>query len=305
MKKIFLTDGLYNIIIDDNYEVFEFKNEAGHIKHIFSKRAIDTSIEGKVYYDLIPLDGFGGPIVVSCRVEQRWDLIYDYIQAFQDYCLENNIVCEEIEFNSALGNVHDFLEWYEVEYVRDNFGIDLANLLKHDVHEQSEDIRDSIDSDLNYRVLESVDAIKIFEDFVKKTNETERYIDENYFKLLIDEVKEEGVVIELRFQDTVIGMCWEIIRKESSYYHCLIISAYHQNIDVDKLLKCTTNLCAKEKRLKKMWDSRKSNKSPCVLETVETQIFKGRKIWNEKIYQQLCDATNIDKRTEFFPAYRK
>ena len=37
--------------------------------------------------------------------------------------------------------------------------------------------------------------------------------------------------------------------------------------------------------------------------TNDTSIIK--KIWNEEIYNKLCDIKNVDKNESFFPAYRK
>lgn len=31
----------------------------------------------------------------------------------------------------------------------------------------------------------------------------------------------------------------------------------------------------------------------------------GKKIWNKEIYERLCAETNIDKQSDFFPAYRQ
>ena len=37
----------------------------------------------------------------------------------------------------------------------------------------------------------------------------------------------------------------------------------------------------------------------------ETDFYVGKKIWNQKIYDELCQMKNIDSNESFFPAYRK
>ena len=37
----------------------------------------------------------------------------------------------------------------------------------------------------------------------------------------------------------------------------------------------------------------------------EFEFYVGKKIWNEEIYNILCEKKRIDIETDFFPAYRK
>ena len=37
----------------------------------------------------------------------------------------------------------------------------------------------------------------------------------------------------------------------------------------------------------------------------QTDFYIGKKIWNENIYNRMCEEKNISTKEEFFPAYRK
>ena len=35
------------------------------------------------------------------------------------------------------------------------------------------------------------------------------------------------------------------------------------------------------------------------------EFYLGKKIWNQEVYNELCQAADVDKDEEFFPAYRR
>ena len=39
--------------------------------------------------------------------------------------------------------------------------------------------------------------------------------------------------------------------------------------------------------------------------TTDFDFYIGKKIWNQEIYDKLCELKQIDKCEDFFPAYRK
>jgi len=175
MNSIFQKNGLPKITIPKPYEVFEFQNEDGHIKHVFKKREISGQINGETYFDLVPPVGFGGPMIVNCNSNQKWDLIFEFQQAFEAYCLEHRIVSEEVVFNPPFGNAIDFLNCYELQYVSDSYGIDVTNNLEEISVPDSSELWNAIDSGIEYRVLVNEEAMSGFKEFIKFNNQ-------NFFK---------------------------------------------------------------------------------------------------------------------------
>lgn len=107
------TDG---ISIDGNTKVFEFNHSTGRVKHQFFKREIPVKIDGKIYYDLTIPFHYGGPIILECSEEDKWELVDEFQRAFQTYCEENNIISELIYFNPLFSNMSDFVCCYEIEF---------------------------------------------------------------------------------------------------------------------------------------------------------------------------------------------
>ncbi|MGI2327647.1 hypothetical protein [Planococcus sp. YIM B11945] len=103
----------------DKYEVFNYEHNSGTIKHTFIKRQIPLKVEGVTYYDLITPGVCGGPVIAECQEDEKWDLVYDFVQAFEEYCIKNNIVSEIIHFNPFLLNAVDFCEYYEIQCTKE------------------------------------------------------------------------------------------------------------------------------------------------------------------------------------------
>lgn len=305
MKNIFLNDGqLYNIAKSGNYEVFEFKNEAGRIKHIFSKRAIDTMVDGEVFYDLVSPVGFGGPVIINCIPERKWDLVYEFKEAFQSYCLDNNIVCEEVKFHSPLANAVDFLDCYELEYVKDNYGIDLEKPLDQIGKEDLSKLWNAVDSGVEYRVIEGEVALSVFKSFLHRTNKDLFICLNQYLALTGVEDSRNYVAVELSYNNRIMAMSFSQVQENSVFTLIAAKASRIPHFETDKLLKCALYLWAKEKELLKIWSPNVQLDSRMAIESLVDPVCTGRKIWNEKVYQQLCDIGSVDKRVQYFPAYR-
>lgn len=110
-------DYIYEIMEKGNLEVFEFCHLAGTVKHTFIKREIPVKIDGEIFYDLITPQTYGGPIIMDCSEDNKWELVDEFERAFQAYCEENNIICEFVRFDPILLNAVDFVCCYEVECI--------------------------------------------------------------------------------------------------------------------------------------------------------------------------------------------
>ncbi len=305
MKNIFLHDErLYNSVKNSNYEIFEFKSEAGHIKHTFSKRAIDTMIDGEVFYDLIPPVGFGGPVIVECTSEKKWDLVFEFKEAFEKYCLKNNIVSEEVAFNVPTTNAVDFIDCYELQYVKDSYGIDLEKPLNQIGKEDLSKLWNAVDSGVEYRVIEGEVALNIFKSFLHRTNKNLSTSLYQYLALTGVEDSRNFVAVELSFNNKIMAMSFSQAHEKNVSTLIAAKASRISYFETDKLLKCALYLWAKEKGLQKIWSPKVQLDSRMAIETLVDPVCTGRKIWNEKIYQQLCDIGSVDTRVQYFPAYR-
>lgn len=105
---------------------FEYKNELGHIYYQFIIRNDPNILESINYYDIVTTYGFNGPIILECEFKNKVNLINDYDKAFNQYCLDNNIVTEFVRFSPWLKNHIDFERIYTNKYNNYTIFIDLA-----------------------------------------------------------------------------------------------------------------------------------------------------------------------------------
>ncbi|MGX7595076.1 hypothetical protein ACWNS2_07510 [Planococcus plakortidis] len=285
------------------YEVFEFKSDLGHIKHIFAKRKIKLSVNGSIYYDLIPINGWGGPIILSVNSEKKWDLVYEFTQAFQNYCNEQNIVSEEVHFESSREAI-DFLDVYEVQDIRDGYGIDVTRPIKENYINDLDYLWNTIDLKMEYSILEGTNAMKCFKRFAGLYKGDLKFDLDQYFVLAEEHIKEKGISVEICIKGEVVGMSWFVIQHQSLHCKWTVINSNSYLEEIGNLIKCAIYIWAKEKEIDKIWLTKMNISQEVSFENITTSILHGKKVWNRKVYKQLCEELNIDPRIMYFPAYR-
>lgn len=129
--------------IDGKCDTFVFENQYGKIIHTFILREVKWSINGQTYYDIVTPYGYGGPLVE--RTTDIAQLIATYKIAFEQYCRENNIVCEFIRFHL-----------FENVNVRENYYGDTIHLLDNVVVNTSGDFEENIWMRYEHKVRKNV-----------------------------------------------------------------------------------------------------------------------------------------------------
>ena len=115
--------GLKSIYYDMNWNKLQEKKEQGEaityilenkngkIEYPFIKR-VASSLDGKIYYDLVTARGQGGPRILS--VVNKNKLIEDFKIYFQRYCEKEDIIAEYIRFDPWIDNFSDFSDIYKI-----------------------------------------------------------------------------------------------------------------------------------------------------------------------------------------------
>jgi len=96
--------------------IFEFTNDFGYVYYQFLKRRVPEEISSHPYFDTVTPCGFSGPLVIDCAQGEKERLVSAWDKAFQEYCLNENIVAEYIRFNPWLMNHSDFRNIYTLKY---------------------------------------------------------------------------------------------------------------------------------------------------------------------------------------------
>lgn len=272
---------------DVTCEIFEFKNEYGHIKHIFIKYKVNQQIDGKVYYKLKSPSGFGGPKILNCPEEQKWDLIFEFTRAFEEYCLNNQIVYEEVEFLLPYSNPIDFLECYEIEYIKDRKGIDLTESICQIEKEDLSKLWNAVDAGIEYRILEGDMALQTFKDFSFLTNKSIYTNLDCFLRYGSNCNLTNYIAVELSINDKVIAMSYSQVHENEVYTQWIAQITEVHDFDLEKVLKCTLYLTVSKRGYRRIWNSINDNHSILTLETLISPICIGKKVWNKQVFKQL------------------
>lgn len=114
-------------------DTYEFQHTDGIVKHSFFKREIPFKIDGETYYDLISPFSMGGPVIIGCDEDYKWELVDEFGRAFQEFCKVENIICESIGFNTSLDNLLDFACCYIIERydgIIESYHLEVDNSIK-------------------------------------------------------------------------------------------------------------------------------------------------------------------------------
>ena len=314
---------LYEEIEKGKVEVFKYESDIGSVSNMFIKREIPITLEGIKYYDIITPYGYGGPIIVSCCDEsKRKELVRGYHDKFMSYCLENNIVAEFIRFHPINDNARDFMDIYQVEFVRKTVG---TNIKDYDDPIQSEfkkgcrkEIRRALNRGVKYRIKRSPDNLDVFKELYYKTMDRNRandyyYFDDKYFDNILLNFRDELLITELIFDDKVIESEMYFVSDRLIHAHLLGNLDEYLHLSAGVLLEYATVLWGKENGYDYLHHGggRTNDENDPLFKykkkfgkNTEFDFYIGKKVWNEDVYKKLIEVSKVDPNVDFFPAYR-
>lgn len=303
-------------------EIFNFENEFGTIQHMFIKREIPTKINEETYYDLITPYGYGGPVIKNCKEGKRDILISSFVEEFQRYCTENKIVSEFVRFHPVIDNASDFNKYYDVSHIRNTVGTDLLNFEDPFLEEFSKScrkrIRRALKDGVSYRITENPTDIDKFKEIYYATMDRNKasefyYFDDSYFNKCIEYFSDNILLVEAIYQDKTIAMGFYFIYKNYIHIHLSGTLNEYLYLSPAYILRYAVTKWGKENgydlihhgggRTNDPEDSLYQFKKRFGKNT-DFKFHVGKKIWNKKIYEKLCEMNNIGKEIDFFPAYR-
>ncbi|WKA53855.1 GNAT family N-acetyltransferase [Planococcus shixiaomingii] len=314
---------LYEEIENGECQVFEFEHSLGVIRHMFIKRKIPILLNGETYYDLITPYGYGGPLIVACEEGRKKELVQQFQVAFQHYCKENNIVSEFVRFHPIISNAQDFIDCYEVKFLRSTIKTDLSSHEDPILMEYSSscrrDIRRALKEGVEFRVTQNPPDLEKFKTLYYSTMErnqadTYYYFDDIYFSKCLKLFGEKIVLIEVLYKGQTIGMGLNFIYNKLIHAHLTgTLKDYHHLFPAN-ILQYGIALWGKEQGFEMIHHGGgRTNRTDDSLylfkkkfgRNTDFEFYVGEKIWNEEIYDQLCIKANAALASDFFPAYRK
>lgn len=313
---------LFEKIEAGHFEVFEFQHESGTIRHSFIKREIPVPFSGRQYFDLVTPYGYGGPQILRCAEGKKAELVQAFEGAFQRYCEDNDVVSEFVRFHPVLENAQDFLECYDVVYLRDTVGTNLedgeASIDLEFSKSARKNIRQALKAGVEYRTVLNPQDLSAFKRIYYATMERNQadsfyYFGDDYFEDLMALLGGNVLLVEVLYNGQVIGAGLNFIYGKLAHTHLSGTLAEFNHLSAASVLNYALALWGIEHDVALIHGGGgRSNSPDDSLYLFKKQfgrqtVFKfytGRKIWNKAVYNELCDRLVARGKSEFFPAYR-
>lgn len=313
---------LYEKIEDGICEVYKFNCSIGTIQHMFIKREIPTSINNETYYDLTTPYGYGGPIILNCEKGYENELVKEFENEFQKYCFKNNIVSEFIRFHPIINNAEDFINCYDVRYIRDTIGTNLSDFKDPFQEEFSKscryNVRKALKDGVSYNIIEKPrdlgDFKEIYYSTMRRNNADSYYFfDDEYFNNCLELFRDNLVLIEATYNKTPIAMGMYFTYNKYIHVHLSGTLYGFLKLKPAYVLRYAITAWGKENGYELIHHGGgRSNSQDDGLYKFKKQFgentkfkFKiGEKVWNREMYNKLCKTKGIVNGVDFFPAYR-
>lgn len=315
---------LYEKTENGSCESFEFRNALGSVRHMFIKRGIPITLAGETpYYDLITPYGYGGPVMEAVDEAAKKQLAADFIQAFGDYCSNNNIVSEFVRFHPVMGNISDFSGCYETAFMRKTIQTRLAATEDPLMSEYSasvrRDIRNGLKRGVEYKVTVNPGNLDRFRDLyletMKRNNADDYYyFDEEYFARCIDLLGPQLVIVEVTWRGMLIAMSLNFVGNDLLHVHLTGSLENYHHLYAPSILQYALMEWGRENGIRLIHHGGGRTNEPNDKlylykkkygKVEELEFHIGKKIWNPEIYDLLCKEAGVEDKGSFFPAYRQ
>lgn len=313
---------LYEKIENGNCEVYEFNHEFGKVRHLFIKRKIPLPVDGQLYYDLVTPYGYGGPIITDCKEENKRALVNAFQIEFQKYCKENQIVSEFVRFHPILSNAADFEMCYELILRRHTTGTNLKDyedpVCAEFSKSKQKSIKKALKAGVKFRITKNPTDLTAFKEIYyhtmdRKNADAVYYFDDDYFAKLLNYLGKYILLVEVLYEEQVIGMGLNFVYGKMMHIHLSgTLEGYH-HLSPAFVMRYALVLWGEENGIELIHEGGGRTKNPDDSlyvfkkqfgKNTDFKFFVSHKIWNEEIYERLCELAGVIGDTNVFPAYR-
>ena len=326
MKDLFFEQDygkLYEKIEGGSCEVFEFTHSSGSVYHQFIKKEIPIQLDGGPYFDLVTPYGYGGPLMTRGADGKKEELANLFEEAFRSYCRKNRIVSESVRFHPVFSNALDFNSCYEIVHRRNTTG---TNLKIYEDPVQSEfskscrrNIRKALKSGVSFSIIQNPPDLKDFKDIYYSTMDRNNaadiyYFDDAYFSDCLRRFGNNILLTKVTFEDKVIGMGLNFFYNDLIHTHLSGTLEEYHHLSPAYVLQYALAVWGKENGISLIHDGGGRTRDPedslflfkkQFGKNTEFEYYFGYKIWNEPVYQALCEKMQISRTADRFPAYRQ
>lgn len=314
---------LYEKIENGVAKKFEYEDKNGKIFNQFILREIPIKIKDNKYYDIVTPYGYGGPVIEKCVGNKKNELLKKYASKFKEYCIKNNIISEFVRFHPIINNAKDFKIMYNAQCIRKTLGTNLKDFEDPVISEFSKscrkNIRQAIKKGITYKVIKNPNDLsefkKVYYSTMDRNNATDYYyFDDDYFNYILKYFNDNIILVEALFEEKIIACGLYFIYNKVIHIHLSGTLSKYLYLSPAYILRYGVTLWGKENgyelihhgggRSNSEEDSLFKFKKQFAKNT-EFDFFVGKKVWNQEIYDKLCEIKKVDNKEEYFPAYRK
>jgi hypothetical protein len=301
-------------------DIFNFKCSLGTVYYQFIKRKIPLKLKGMQYWDTVTTYGFNGPVILECEKSKKKFLVLEFNQAFQQYCMDNQLVSEYIRFNPWLKNHLDFDKFYEAEYNNYTLFTDLTTT-DFFMDEFSSKIRNLVRKAIKNGVKIKFDFIgSTIEDFqrlyrlmIQKNEVSDYYLFKTEFlKKTFKVLKKNQFIIYGIYQGEIISSAIFLHHNDYVHYHLSANDPLFYPLNANSLILYEACKWGKKNKKKQLHLGGAFTKELFAYKKQFTKngicdYYIGKKIRNKKIFDDLVALrSNHDpiKNKDYFPLYR-
>ena len=297
---------IYNEIEGGTCRTVKYTSEYGTAMTTFIKRPVPINIGTRQYYDIITPYGFGGPVIVESSNDGL--LAEGFVEAFREYCMRGDIICEFVRFHPLLNNVRGWLGTYDVQMNRKMIAIGLR---QPDFRAQfKHNCRNNIRRALNCGVRAELDtSLETMEDFVElyyktmqKNNADPYYFfPKAYFERFANNLRGNACIVNARLDDQTISAA--LFMYSPRYAHCHLSATLPECYKYEGNNLVLDKACEHFQGIRCEWlllggGVTADEADPLFVfkhtfgrtEANVKEFFTGRKVWNPEVYQKVMES---------------
>ena len=303
--------------------VFQHHSPYGTIRHMFIKRPIPETGSQEIWYDLVTPYGYGGPLCQAVVPGKEAELLHGFEEDFGEYCQRHRIVSEFIRFHPLAGNADCFQNLYEIRHDRKTVGTDLQTYSDPYHQELSKscraNIRKALKNGLEFRITENPskleDFMAVYYHSLNRNGSSDYYyFPKEYFDQCIRDFRDHLLLAEVYHGKQILsmGLCFIWSRKLFIHLSGTAEDAYHRSAAY--LLRHGILEWAGNHGVHLVYHgggkSSRDNDSLYVFKkrfgmNTSFPFYTGKRIWNQAVYDDLCNRHSKPAESCFFPSYRE
>lgn len=271
-------------------------------------------IEQNRWFDFITPYGYGGWIIEGNGNKKELFRLYD------KWCNNHNIISEFVRYHPVLENYRYSQGYYDIQRLGETITLDLSSpeiIWSNLISKNRNMVRKAIKSGVAIYNGRFPEIFNKFQEIYNQTMDKDQadeyyYFKSEFYNTIMNDLAEQSQVFYATLGEKIIAASIILTSNGKLNYHLSGSLKEYQNLAPSNLLLykaalwgyangCTTfhlggGVGSQHDNLYKFKSSFfKGN--PC-------DFYIGKKIFNEEIYNQLCDEKKVGKDSTFFPRYR-